>query len=142
VTVPPHFKLGFWGRYLAKYRFCRLFGRYGRWRSFVEAMLVAWKNPANLSGRFRICDWPDLPQNQPVPPFRLRSNYCVAQVDEKRHVITLDGRRRRFRSAGPPLKLNRIFEFRLPKRKPRRSGARVSMWGCPQGTGHPSLTYF
>jgi hypothetical protein len=28
------------------------------------------------------------------------------------------------------------------KESPALSGAKVSMWGCPQGTGHPSLTYF
>jgi hypothetical protein len=38
-------KLGFWGRYLARYRFCRWFRHYNRLRSFVIALRDAWFDP-------------------------------------------------------------------------------------------------
>jgi hypothetical protein len=34
----------FWERYLANYRFRRLFGKEGRWSAFLGALQVAWKN--------------------------------------------------------------------------------------------------
>jgi len=44
-------KLGFWDRYLARYRFCRLFGHYSHWRAFATAMRDALASRA--SGRWR-----------------------------------------------------------------------------------------
>jgi hypothetical protein len=32
----------FWERYLAQYRFRRLFGKESRWRSLWSAIVVAW----------------------------------------------------------------------------------------------------
>ena len=36
-------------RYLAKYRFCRHFGRMGWWPSFWCALRAAWKNESGVA---------------------------------------------------------------------------------------------